>query len=101
MSDTKLCCIFRPSHRRFLLPQLTARETKTEVARFSYDVVHPGSSSLSLHNQHYIEVGSTTLDLDMIIITFVITEKRRREREAHPDGDETPFENGFEGAATA
>lgn len=48
-----------------------------------------------------LKLGHTSLDIDMIIITFVIVEKRRREREESEKEDvednSTKFEDGFDG----
>ncbi|THH16833.1 hypothetical protein EUX98_g9239 [Antrodiella citrinella] len=82
---------------------LSSRVAKREVARFNYDVALDGT--LAGQKKWFIQVQPSELSLDMIILTFVIMEKRRREREAHPErrgfGDENPFESGFDGGVGA
>ncbi|KAH8100261.1 hypothetical protein BXZ70DRAFT_1008282 [Cristinia sonorae] len=78
---------------------LTARESKANVARFSYQTSR--ADHFPTQKRYFLQIEPTTLDIDMLVITFIIMEKRRREREAHPDGDEAPFESGFDGAVAA
>lgn len=85
------------------LEQLTARYEKVEVARFTYQVATEGM--LAGQKKWYLQVYPSSLDTDIIIITFIIMEKRRREREKHSDkegfAEDNPFESGFDGGIAA
>jgi len=81
---------------------LTGREHKNEIARFVYNDVAKGSSASQ--EKCVLQIQPTSLNVDMIILTFIIMEKRRRDREAHPDRrefGENAFESGFDGGVGA
>ncbi|KAH9857595.1 hypothetical protein C2E23DRAFT_282379 [Lenzites betulinus] len=66
---------------------LTRLDTGTEIARFTQEVVREGF----FHGERKwcLSIQPTTLDIDLIVLSFIIMEKRRRDRvavEAMKDG---------------
>ena len=59
-------------------PQLTHRITGHEVARYSNDTVHEGH--FRGEEKWGLHIRPTTLNVDLIVLTFVILEKRRRDK---------------------
>lgn len=65
------------------------------MARFTQELQPEGPSHTEL--KWYLQILDTTLSIDMIVLTFVILEKRRRDRLRNPDDtlhDEEPVEGG-------
>ncbi|TCD64674.1 hypothetical protein EIP91_003788 [Steccherinum ochraceum] len=77
---------------------LSDRNGKKEIARLHCQALPDAYTG---QEKWHIKVNPTSLDLDMIIITFVIVEKRRREQDESDkdDVEENPFkfESGFDG----
>ncbi|KAJ8482135.1 hypothetical protein ONZ51_g5564 [Trametes cubensis] len=63
-----------------LLAKLTRLDTGDEVARFSQELVTEGF--FRGERKWCLQIQPTTLDIDMIVLTFIIMEKRRRDRVA-------------------
>jgi len=76
---------------------LTNRRTRDEIACFTQDTVKEGY--FQGEQKWFLEIQPTGLDIDLIVLTFLIMEKRRRDREADPETvgvyhDEDPCEGG-------
>ncbi|KAI0648331.1 hypothetical protein C8Q79DRAFT_999708 [Trametes meyenii] len=76
---------------------LTHLESGAEIARFSQEVVIEGF--FRSERKWCLQIQPTTLDIDMIVVTFIIMEKRRRDRVAADSMktrpcDEDPAEGG-------
>ncbi|OBZ75668.1 hypothetical protein A0H81_04804 [Grifola frondosa] len=75
---------------------LTNTLTSEEVARFTQDAVSEGF--FRGEKKWMLQVQPSSLDIDMIVLTFIIMEKRRRDRVAEhmkvANQDEDPLEGG-------
>jgi len=77
---------------------LSNHNTGKEVARFSQDFVKQGF--FHGETKWYLQIQPSTLNIDMIVTTFMIMEKKRRDRVADhqavrvSDHDEDPGEGG-------
>ncbi|KZT70192.1 hypothetical protein DAEQUDRAFT_725822 [Daedalea quercina L-15889] len=77
---------------------LTCAKTRKEIARFTEDVVTEGF--FRGQKKWYLQVQPSTLDVDMVVITFIIMEKKRRDEVEDPlavrvlEHDEDPAEGG-------
>jgi len=77
---------------------LTCAKTREEVARFTEDDVKEGY--FRGQKKWYLQTYPSTLDIDMVVITFIIMEKRRRDKVTDPlavrvlEHDEDPAEGG-------
>ncbi|KAH9843006.1 uncharacterized protein C8Q71DRAFT_231617 [Rhodofomes roseus] len=77
---------------------LTCKKTGEEVARFTEDVVEEGF--FRRQKKWFLQIQPSTLDIDMVVITFIIMEKRRRDKVTDPlavrvlEHDEDPGEGG-------
>ncbi|KAI0737872.1 hypothetical protein C8Q80DRAFT_1114190 [Daedaleopsis nitida] len=76
---------------------LTHLNSGREVARFTRELVTEGF--FRGERKWCLHVQPTTLDIDMVVLTFVIMEKRRRDRVTADtkDADEEVAEGGCEG----
>lgn len=78
--------------------QLTNYNTGKEVARFKQNLVEEGF--FRGERKWHLQIQPSSLDIDMVVITFMIMEKKRRDRVADPhavralDHDEDPGEGG-------
>ncbi|CAL1703411.1 unnamed protein product [Somion occarium] len=76
-------------------PVLTNRRTKGEVARFTQEIA-PEGFTLG-ERRWFLQILPSSLDIDMVVLTFIIMEIRRRARLANPNDtlhDEEPNEGG-------
>ncbi|KAI0781400.1 hypothetical protein BD413DRAFT_667306 [Trametes elegans] len=78
---------------------LTRLDTGEEVARFTQELVAEGF--FRGERKWCLQIQATTLDIDMVVTTFIIVEKRRRDRVAvegmkMPHCDEDVPEGGCE-----
>ncbi|KAK7688985.1 hypothetical protein QCA50_007676 [Cerrena zonata] len=76
-------------------PILCNRRTKHEIARFTQELQPDGYT----HSERrwFLQIQNTSLPIDMIVLTFIILEKRRRDRIRNPNDtlhDEEPIEGG-------
>ncbi|KAL7283004.1 hypothetical protein ACG7TL_002428 [Trametes sanguinea] len=76
---------------------LTHLESGDEIARFTQEMVVEGF--FRGERKWCLQIQPTTLDIDMIVLTFIIMEKRRRDRVSAEamkirDCDEDPAEGG-------
>ncbi|GBE82691.1 hypothetical protein BKA93DRAFT_726558 [Sparassis latifolia] len=75
---------------------LTDNKTRREVARFTQDVVREGF--FRGERKWLLQIQPSTLDIDMIVVTFLIMEKKRRDRVADhmsvANRDEDPGDGG-------
>ncbi|KAI0373254.1 hypothetical protein BV20DRAFT_938211 [Pilatotrama ljubarskyi] len=82
---------------------LTHLDTGAEVARFTQELVTEGF--FRGERKWCLQVQPTTLDIDMIVLTFIIMEKRRRDRVAgeamkvRPCDEDLPEGGGCEAGA--
>ena len=82
--------------------QLAHQHTGREVARFAQETVAEGF--FKAETKWCLQIQPTTLDIDLVVVTFLIMEKRRRDRVAaegmnaagHPADDDV-VEGGCEG----
>ena len=80
--------------------QLTQLKSGEVVARFTQELVKEGF--FCGERKWCLQIEPTTLDIDTIVLTFIIMEKRRRDRVSaecmrRGDRDEDPAEGGCEG----
>lgn len=78
--------------------QLTQRNTGEEIARHSLDLVKEGP--FRGEERWVLRIRSCILDIDLIVLTFIVLEKRRRDKVVEEDGhhshEEEPCEGGIE-----
>ena len=82
--------------------QLTHQRTGREVARFTQETV--AECFFKAETKWCLQIQPTMLDIDLVVVTFLIMEKRRRDRVAaegmnaagHPADDDV-VEGGCEG----
>ena len=67
--------------------------TGAEVARFGRNLITDGF--FNGEKKSYLQLRPTTLDTDMIVLTFIIMEQRRRDRAKVGEG--VQVEGGCEG----
>ncbi len=80
--------------------QLSQLKSGQKVARFGQELVKEGF--FKGERKWCLHIEPTMLDIDIIVLTFIIMEKRRRDRVAAEcmrdgDRDEDPAEGGCEG----
>ena len=80
--------------------QLTQLKSGEVVARFTQELVKEGF--FCGERKWCLQIEPTALDIDTIVLTFIIMEKRRRDRVSaecmrRGDRDEDPAEGGCEG----
>lgn len=82
--------------------QLTHRNTGDEVARFVHELVTDGF--FRGERKWALRIRPSTLDIDIIVLTFIILEKRRRDALKNVakdvDREEAPCEGGVEMGCT-
>lgn len=97
----RLGCIvsspFASSHGSFSeIFQLTCCDTSAEIARFTTVRCHEGLFSGEWKS--VLRLNPCSVDLDLIVLTFIIIEKKRRERDGEPTylahHDEDPLGEG-------
>ena len=66
--------------RRRVSAQLTQLKSGEVVARFTQELVKEGF--FCGERKWCLQIEPTTLDVDMVVLTFIIMEKRRRDRVA-------------------
>lgn len=85
--------------RPLLPPKLTRCDTGAEVARYSYEVNEEGL--FAGEKKSRIRIQPCSVDMDLVVLSFVIVEKKRRDHAG--DGtkrspyDEDPLDCGFDG----
>ena len=67
------------------LSQLTHRVTKEEIARYTHDVVREGF--FCGERKWGLRIRPSTLDVDFIVLTFIVLEKRRRDKATEDSRD--------------
>ena len=93
-------CTHRSRVRRRGGAQLTQLKSGEVVARFTQELVKEGF--FCGERKWCLQIEPTALDIDTIVLTFIIMEKRRRDRVSaecmrRGDRDEDPAEGGCEG----
>ena len=88
-----------PLNRILLLTKLTRSDTGQEVARYSYEVNEEGL--FAGEKKSRIRIQPCSVDIDLVVLSFVIVEKKKRDHAG--DGtrrslhDEDPLECGMDG----
>ena len=76
--------------------QLTCCDTRTEIARFKTVRCHEGLFAGEWKS--VLQLNPCSVDIDLIVLTFIIIEKKRRERDGDPvhltPHDEDPLGDG-------
>ena len=76
--------------------QLTCCDTRTEIARFTTVRCHEGLFAGEWKS--VLQLNPCSVDIDLIVLTFIIIEKKRRERDGDPihltPHDEDPMGDG-------
>ena len=76
--------------------QLTCCDTRTEIARFTTVRCHEGLFAGEWKS--VLQLNPCSVDIDLIVLTFIIIEKKRRERDGDPihltPHDEDPLGDG-------